>query len=178
MFFLLMILQIVLGLLYGNLIEWVAHKYFLHHLGKNKHSIFSFHWHEHHKKARQSNFYDDDYDKKIWCWNSRGKEIVGLFIIWILHFWVFIFAPYFAIMITYCVLNYYFTHKWAHQNPNWAKHVLRWHWEHHQMKQQNVNFCVTKPWFDYLLGTRVCFRKEVDKNGITQHIPVKVGLLS
>ena len=34
---------------YGGFLEWALHKYVLHGLGKNKKSIFSFHWHKHHK---------------------------------------------------------------------------------------------------------------------------------
>jgi sterol desaturase/sphingolipid hydroxylase (fatty acid hydroxylase superfamily) len=40
-------------------------------------------------------------------------------------------------------------------NPEWAKKHLRWHYEHHMGKDQNKNFCVTKPWFDWIMGTRV-----------------------
>ena len=39
-----MFVQLILGLVLGNLIEWVVHKYFLHDLGKKKASLFSFHW--------------------------------------------------------------------------------------------------------------------------------------
>lgn len=154
------IIQIIIGLLYANMMEWVLHNLILHKIGKNKKSFFSFHWHGHHKNSRKQKFYDSDYEASIWTWNARGKEALGLFIVWLLHTWTFFLFPIFAITITYCVINYYFTHKWAHQHPGWAKKNLRWHWEHHQGKNQDANFCVTQPWFDYIMGTRVKYREE------------------
>jgi sterol desaturase/sphingolipid hydroxylase (fatty acid hydroxylase superfamily) len=32
---------------------------------------------------------------------------------------------------------------------------IPWHYDHHMNANQDANWCVTKPWFDYLLGTRV-----------------------
>lgn len=170
---LLVVIQVGLGLFYGNLMEWAAHKYLLHKLGKNKNSKFSFHWHEHHRKSRLNQFYDDDYDKPIWNWNARGKEAVGLLLLWVIHSWIFFFFPIFAIAITYCVFNYYFTHKWAHENPQWAKEHLRCHWEHHMGKNQEANFCVTQPWSDYLFGTRIHYREEKTKTGKNRLVPIE-----
>src|SRR5689334_15461952 len=48
-------LEIGLGLLYCNFVEWFAHRYILHGLGKKKNSISNFHWHDHHKNARRNN---------------------------------------------------------------------------------------------------------------------------
>jgi len=171
--FVLIVCQIVAGLLYGNFVEWMAHKYFLHDLGKKPKSIFAFHWYEHHRKSTIYKFRDSDYDKPIWNWNSRGKEIIGLFLLWLIHSWLFFVLPIFFITVTYCVFNYYFTHKWAHQNPEWAKKHLRWHWEHHQMKNQDANFCVTQPWFDYIFGTRIHYREITTKKKTQKFVPVR-----
>lgn len=167
------LLQVILGLLYGNFVEWVVHKYVLHKLGKNKKSPFSFHWHEHHRKSRLEKFYDDDYEKPIWNWGASGKEAAGLGLLWLAHCWLFFFFPVFATTITYCIFNYYFTHKWAHQEPEWAKKYLRWHWEHHMGKNQEANFCVTQPWCDYLLGTRIHYREELTESGEIKLVPVE-----
>ena len=32
---------------------------------------------------------------------------------------------------------------------------IPWHYDHHMNSNQDANWCVTKPWFDYILGTRV-----------------------
>ena len=51
------------ALIYSNILEWFIHKHILHGLGKNKNSFWSFHWHNHHKNARKSDNYDEDYKK-------------------------------------------------------------------------------------------------------------------
>ncbi len=39
-------------------------------------------------------------------------------------------------------------------DPEWGKEHLPWHYDHHMGPNQDSNWCVTKPWFDDLLGTR------------------------
>ena len=31
---------------------------------------------------------------------------------------------------------------------------LPWHYDHHMGPNQEANWCVTRPWFDYVMGTR------------------------
>ena len=45
-------------------------------------------------------------------------------------------------------------HRRAHLQPEWARKIP-WHYDHHMNSNQDANWCVTKPWFDYLMGTRV-----------------------
>lgn len=172
------LVQVVLGLLYGNFMEWAMHKYVLHHLGrKSRTNFFSFHWHEHHRKSRINKFLDDDYKKPITNWDARGKEAFGLGVLWLAHAWLFFFFPVFAITLTYCVVNYYYTHKWAHQHPVWAKMYLRWHWEHHMGQNQDANYCVTQPWCDYFFGTRIHYRELKTEAGKVRLEPVEGRLL-
>jgi len=42
-----------LGLLYSNAGEWFIHRYVLHGLRRNKRSLWSFHWHDHHMGPNQ-----------------------------------------------------------------------------------------------------------------------------
>ena len=51
-------------------------------------------------------------------------------------------------------MRYYRVHKRAHLDPEWAKVHLPWHYDHHMGPNQNANWCVTRPWFDHLMGTR------------------------
>ena len=37
---------------------------------------------------------------------------------------------------------------------DWARENLPWHYDHHMGPDQNANWCVTKPWFDHVMGTR------------------------
>lgn len=174
------LLQIAIGLLYSNFLEWALHNFVLHKLGKKFRKVFGFHWFVHHRNSRLNNFYDKEYDKGMGDWNSHTKETFALSIVWAMHFWAFFVFPVFAVTITYCTINYYLTHKWAHQNPEWAKENLRHHWEHHMCKDQNANYCVTKPWFDYILGTRVKYvenstksTKPLEVNNTVVQKPVK-----
>lgn len=154
-FFIWFIGQWFLGLFYSNFAEWAVHKYVLHGLGKNKRSLFAFHWHDHHRAARKNQFYDSVYEGNFKIkWNARSKEVLGLFLMWFSHIWIFLFAPVFFLAITYSVINYYQKHKKAHTDPEWAKKHLKHHWDHHQGKNQNKNWCVTRPWCDILFGTR------------------------
>ena len=172
------LLQIATGLLYGNMAEWVLHKYVLHNLGRKKTSWFSFHWYQHHRKSRLNNFFDDDYETSFWRWNARGKETLSLAILLGTHTPLLLIAPWFFATLAYCTANYYFTHKWAHENPSWAKEKLRWHWEHHQMRNQDANFGVTQPWCDYIMGTRVHYREFTTAAGKSGFVAVRSGLRS
>jgi len=67
-----------LGLIYSNAWEWVVHKYVLHGLGRRKGSFWSFHWHEHHKNARQHDMNDAAYRRPLTGWNGQSKEALGL----------------------------------------------------------------------------------------------------
>src|SRR6478609_9271199 len=69
---------IPIALLYANAGEWFIHKHLLHGLGKNRNSFWSFHWHEHHKKARQNDMHDEQYTGSIFKWDPQTKELAGL----------------------------------------------------------------------------------------------------
>ena len=148
---------IPLGLLYGNASEWAIHKYVLHDMGKNKKHFFSFHWHVHHRNARQNENHDWDYKEPLLQWHAPAKEIVALGVSTLMHLPLLPVAPFFTGTVFYCSLNYYFKHKKAHLDPQWAQTHLPWHYDHHMGKNQNVNWCVTHPFFDHVMGTRVPF---------------------
>jgi sterol desaturase/sphingolipid hydroxylase (fatty acid hydroxylase superfamily) len=64
-------------------------------------------------------------------------------------------APFFTGTMVYSAVHYYRVHKRSHLDPEWAREHLPWHYDHHMGPDQNVNWCVTRPWFDHLMGTRV-----------------------
>src|SRR3989344_5234035 len=147
-------LGIPIGLLYVNAGEWILHKHVLHGLGKNKNSFWSFHWHDHHNQASRSGFYDPDYEQPLGD-NAPGKEALYLGALVTLHLPLFPIAPFFTAALCYGTYNYYKQHKRAHNNPEWAREHLPWHYDHHMGPNQDANWCVTKPWFDYIMGTRI-----------------------
>lgn len=105
------LLEIPLGLLYGNAVEWFVHRYLLHGLGKNKGSFWSFHWHDHHKNARRNDMVDPDYTMPLEANSPPGKELITLIIASIAHAPLLFVAPFFTLTLWYCALNYHRMHK-------------------------------------------------------------------
>ena len=166
-------LGIPIGLAYANLSEWVIHKYVLHGLGKKPGSFWSFHWHEHHRAARANGHHDAAYEQsllgslrqppaqagaglreRIGGLNAQAKEALALTVAAVAVVPLAPLAPFFVGTVWYATLNYYRQHKRAHLDPAWARANLPWHYDHHMGPEQDANWCVTRPWFDDLLGTR------------------------
>ncbi len=153
---------IAVGIVYVNAVEWLVHRYLLHGLGRKKTSVWSFHWHEHHKKARRHDMVDDQYagppllsallarEK-----TAKTKEVVGLVLGGLLHAPLIVVAPWFTLTVWAAAANYYRVHRKAHIDPAWAAKHLPWHVDHHMGKDQDANWCVTWPLMDWVLGTRV-----------------------
>jgi hypothetical protein len=149
-----LMIGIPLGLVAANASEWLVHKYVLHGLGKNKHSFWSFHWHDHHRAVRQHDHVDPDYQASVLRWNGQGKEALALSLTALAVLPLFPIAPFFTGTLLYSTANYYRKHKRSHLDPEWAREHLPWHYDHHMGPNQHANWCVTRPWFDQLMGTR------------------------
>ncbi|MCQ8181504.1 hypothetical protein NP603_10325 [Methylomonas sp. SURF-1] len=147
-------LQIVCALLYANLGEWLMHKYLLHGLGKKPGSIWAYHWYEHHRVCAEHGMLDPGYRSLKWSWNAQTKELVVLAAIVALHMPLFFYVPFFAAGLYAALALYYYKHRRAHLDPEWAKRHLIWHYQHH-LRAGNGNWCVTWPWCDYLFGSRI-----------------------
>lgn len=148
-------LGIPLGLLAANASEWLIHKHVLHRLGRKKGSFWSFHWHEHHAASRKNDHLDPAYHRPLHEWNPQSKEVLLLLGGAALVAPLLPIAPFFTGTVWYSAWNYYRVHKKAHLDPGWAREHLTWHYDHHMGPQPHANWCVTKPWFDELMGTRV-----------------------
>jgi sterol desaturase/sphingolipid hydroxylase (fatty acid hydroxylase superfamily) len=98
--------------------------------------------------------YDADYEKSILDWNARGKEAFGIALLGVLHTPMFPVAPYFTGTVLYACFNYIYRHKKAHLDPAWARVHMTGHYDHHMGQDQDANWCVTRPWFDWLVKTR------------------------
>ena len=145
---------IPLGLIYANAGEWFIHKHLLHGLGRNRESFWSFHWHDHHRASRKNGMTDPAYTEMKWGWNPRTKEAVALAAVTAAHLPLLPIAPFFTSTVVYSAVNYYRVHKRAHQDPKWARENLPWHYDHHMAPNQDANWCVTRPFFDYVMGSR------------------------
>ncbi|HEX4340802.1 MAG TPA: sterol desaturase family protein [Polyangiaceae bacterium] len=147
-------LGIPIGLAVANLAEWLIHKHVLHGKGRVRGTFWSFHWHEHHRNARASGFVDHDYERSPFAWNAQGKEALGLVGMSLLVTPLLPIAPFFVMTSYYSSYRYYRAHKRAHQDPAWARENVPWHYDHHMGPDQDANWCVTRPWFDHVMGTR------------------------
>jgi sterol desaturase/sphingolipid hydroxylase (fatty acid hydroxylase superfamily) len=97
---------------------------------------------------------DAQYDRPLFTWGPKSKELVALLAGAAVHAPLFPVAPFFTGTLWFCMWRYYRLHKRAHRDPSWARAHLPWHVDHHLGRNQNQNWCVTHPFFDYLMGTR------------------------
>jgi len=149
------ILQFVLALLYANLGEWLFHKFILHGLGKHPDSFWAFHIYEHHAICAKNNMFDPGYQTlSLNAWNAQTKELLVMTTSILLHLPLIWYFPVFGFGVYGSFAVYYFKHRKAHLDPAWAKSHLNWHYQHHTVSS-SANWCVSWPWFDYLLGTRL-----------------------
>jgi len=146
--------QVCLGLLVENAGEWFFHRYVLHGLGKRPGSVWAYHWREHHKVVRENLMLDLGYRGWPLQWNTQGKEALFLMAVVVLHVPLLAVLPWYVFGLYGGLLLYYTRHRRAHLEPEWAKSHLPWHYEHH-MGRGEANWCITWPWFDRLMGTRI-----------------------
>ncbi len=161
------------GLLTANAVEWVMHKHVLHGLGRQRGTFWAFHFHEHHKVVREHDYYDPNYERFPLGAHAQGKEAWALLAGAAAVTPLFPVAPFFVGTLWYSSANYYYKHKKSHQDPQWAREHLPWHYDHHMGRNPSANWCVTKPWFDYILGTREFMsetRREDNVLGL-KHLP-------
>src|SRR5690606_15077995 len=145
---------IPLGLIYANAGEWLIHKHLLHGMGRKHGSVWGFHWYDHHRQSRRHDFRDPHYARPVLEMNSQGKEALALAAAAAAHLPLLPLAPYFTGTVWASIATYYVIHKKSHEEPEWAKRHLPWHYDHHMGPNQDANWCVTFPLFDHLLGTR------------------------
>jgi sterol desaturase/sphingolipid hydroxylase (fatty acid hydroxylase superfamily) len=148
-------LQVLLGVVVENAGEWFFHRYVLHGLGRRPGSMWAYHWHEHHRLARAHQMLDPDYQGWPLHWNTQGKEALFLLSIIALHLPLIAWFPGYVAGMFLGLAVYYVKHRKAHLDADWAKVRLPWHYEHHLSAGVEGNWCVSWPWFDWLMGTRI-----------------------
>ena len=112
-----LLIQVVVGVAYAIVLEWLIHKYILHHpkLGKKKGSVFSFHFKGHHGAARRNQFYDLDYASYRWT-----SEQTSLLLFFLPHLILVQWFPIFIVTILVMTLRYYIIHQCQHRDPKWC----------------------------------------------------------
>jgi len=137
-------LGFVLGLLYGNVLEYLIHDFIFHRLGRKKGSIWSYHLKDHHVLSRKNNFIDLTESK---------VESIGMLGLVLVHMPFLFLSPGFWLGVTSYAMAFKYLHGFQHSHPEFTKKYMKWHWEHH-MKDSNKNFGVVMPLSDYLFRTR------------------------
>ncbi|CAI3115835.1 hypothetical protein MWMV17_MWMV17_00924 [Acinetobacter calcoaceticus] len=143
------------GVFVANGLEWYFHKVWLHEFpSQYRNSPFFTHI-AHHKRARLNGFHDEGYAesmlKNAEIYNEK-TALIGLAGAATIFLPV---APFFTAGLYYGLWNYWRVHAQSHLDPEYAKKRIPWHYDHHMTSNQNANWCVTRPWFDYIMGTRV-----------------------
>ncbi|WP_252059679.1 sterol desaturase family protein [Acinetobacter sp. AHP123] len=143
------------GVFVANGLEWYFHKVWLHEYpSQYRNSPFFTHI-AHHKRARLNGFQDEGYAESMFknaeIYNEK-TALIGLAGAATIFLPV---APFFTAGLYYGLWNYWRVHSKAHLDSEYAKKRIPWHYDHHMTSNQNANWCVTKPWFDYIMGTRV-----------------------
>ena len=147
-----MVIGLVLGLVYTNLVEWLIHRYLLHALGSKPGSSLRFHW-EHHRRVRRNHYLDPTYQDRVS--HDTLREVGGLFFLFLLHLPLAWVSPWFVVGVFLGTVLYLVVHHFSHMYPEWGKRWTPWHHDHHMGKNQNANWCVTSPLWDWILRTRV-----------------------
>jgi len=149
-----------IALLVANGFEWYAHKYILHGVPRQGQPRYSprpanmkSHW-AHHKLVRTRGYYDEGYVEGWKNWRTRN-EIQSLLLVTGVITLAFPVAPFFVLGSYYAAGRYFYVHRRSHLDPEWGRKTIPWHYDHHMNTNQDANWCVTRPWFDYLMGTRV-----------------------
>lgn len=177
-----MIKGFIAGLVIANAFEWVAHKYVLHGTHRKGQPRFSpvpdsmkSHW-EHHRHVRKLDFFDHGYVEGWSNWRTKN-EIVSLAVVATVFGTAFYpISKGMSLSVLYSACNYYYIHRRAHLEPEWAMKKIPWHYDHHMNSNQDANWCVTKPWFDYILGTRVISSADLqEKNPLGIALPSKIS---
>ncbi len=137
-------LGLPLGLFLANAVEWQVHRV-LHRRGRVAGSFWSFHFYTHHGVARSRGFIDPG------C-GPRPRMILWSAVIYGPLAPV---APGVAAGTLLSLALYWAIHHRAHRDPAWAVRWVPWHVEHHMAPDEEANWCVVFPWFDWIMGTRV-----------------------
>lgn len=139
-----LILGIPVGIVMANGIEWLVHKN-IHQRGRQRGKFWSFHLHAHHVATRARGFVDP---------NCGPRPRMILWACAVLVPFAFL-SPGICIGLILGTIAYWYTHHRAHRDPAWAIKWMPWHVEHHMSPNEEENWCITFPLFDWIMGTRV-----------------------
>lgn len=150
----LIFLGIIAGYVYSTAMEWVVHNWVYHRLGKKLGGMLNFHLKEHHRDTSVHRGIDPAIVEGKLGWNAHGREAIGLTFLVLVHSPIVLVSPAFFATLCGMAILYRVMHVKSHQDPEWCKRYMPWHWEHHFGADPHANWCITSDWFDRLVGTR------------------------
>lgn len=154
------------GIFVANGMEWYFHKVWLHEFPSQYRSSPFFTHIAHHKRARLNAFHDEGYAESMFKNAEMYNEKTALIGLTIAATPLLPIAPFFTAGLYYGIWNYWKVHAKSHLDSEYAKKRIPWHYDHHMTSNQNANWCVTKPWFDYIMGTRVMTQSSVTESNV------------
>src|SRR5690606_2565345 len=165
------------ALIFANGVEWYAHKYILHGTPRPEKPRYSpvpksmkSHW-QHHKIVRTTDYHDEGYEEGLSNWRTRN-EVTSLLALTAVTSLALPVAPFFTLGTYYAAGRYFYVHRRSHLEPEWGKNAIPWHYDHHMNTNQDANWCVTRPWFDYIMGTRIKANPELaESNPLGINLP-------
>ena len=165
------------ALIFANGVEWYAHKYILHGTPRPRKPRYSpvpksmkSHW-QHHKIVRTTDYRDEGYEEGLSNWRTRN-EVTSLLALTAVTSLALPVAPFFTLGTYYAAGRYFYVHRRSHLEPEWGKKAIPWHYDHHMNTNQDANWCVTRPWFDYIMGTRIKANPELaESNPLGINLP-------
>lgn len=167
-----MIRGFIAGVMVSNAFEWAAHKYVLHGVHRRGKARFSpspasmnSHW-AHHRFVRKQQFGDEGYVEGLKNERTRLELLSLVIVASTSSAMAYPFSKGMALSFWYCAGRYFYVHRRAHLEPDWAKKRIPWHYDHHMNSNQDANWCVTRPWFDYVMGTRVASTRELMESNL------------
>ena len=148
------LLQLFIGWLYGHFVEYFVHRWVFHNQKLFK-SAFKYHYSQHHARSRRGVMLDVTTLRKP---RVRDFESLALLFGVVLHLPVVFIFPYFYAMVCYSAVAYYLIHRRSHQDFEWARRYIPWHYDHHLGPDSNKNWGVRSDIFDRILGTRKVYK--------------------
>jgi sterol desaturase/sphingolipid hydroxylase (fatty acid hydroxylase superfamily) len=81
--------------------------------------------------------------------------------------------------VLFSAFNYLYRHRKAHIDVEWGKKHMPHHYDHHMGANQDANWCVSYPWFDWILRTRLKAEKRAAlKKRTRRALPRRKGVLA
>ena len=146
------IVELLVGWIYGHLLEYLVHR-FSYTLLKNKEKS-SLRTHD------RLSYINLMCGAQVYGNNTSHlkKETWVVVAVVVVHLPLIIFFPLVFLSIALGGISYLVQHRACHSDVKTAREYYSWHYDHHMANHKDTNFGVRLPIFDILLRTRLIYR--------------------